>query len=127
MKRVICDYCHRNAQLVTGATIYPHRPDLFHRWFWHCEPCDAWVGTHRTSAERAPMGRLANAELRKIRQRVHAQFDPMWQSGRMTRSEAYQWLAGAMRISTDNCHVGMFNVEQCQTALAILADRRKAA
>lgn len=38
---VICDYCDKPAELVTGAEVYPHRPDLHHKKFWLCKPCDA--------------------------------------------------------------------------------------
>jgi len=66
-----CDYCQQQAKLVTGDIIYPHRPDLYSKKIWHCEPCRAWVGTHKGTVK--PLGRLANAELRshhaKLRER----------------------------------------------------------
>lgn len=43
---VTCDYCQRPAGLVTGASLYPHRPDLFEKRFWACSDCEAWVGCH---------------------------------------------------------------------------------
>lgn len=81
MQRVVCAYCDRQAKLVTGVALYPHRSDLSHMWFWQCSPCDAWVGTHRDSKEHAPLGRLANAELRFWKRRAHAAFDPIWKAG----------------------------------------------
>ena len=37
-------------QLVTGATIYPHRHDLHALYFWQCQDCEAYVGTHKGTA-----------------------------------------------------------------------------
>lgn len=119
---VFCDYCRRHAKLVSGAVIYPHRPDLSHRMFWYCEPCGAYVGTHAGSPHHAPLGRLANAELRVLKQLVHARFDPLWKTGRMTRLRAYGWLAKRLGIPSAECHVGMFDPDRCRAALAVLRD-----
>lgn len=72
-----CPYCREPSKAVTGARIYPHRPDLHRKKFFECEPCGAWVGCHDTGA---PFGRLANAALRKAKQAAHAAFDPFWKA-----------------------------------------------
>ena len=119
--RVACPYCHAAAELVSGNVIYPSRPDLVHRQFWRCARCDAWVGCHPGTAD--PLGRLANAPLRKARQRVHALLDPMWKSGAMKRTAAYQWLARKLAMAEQNCHVGMFDLDTCKAACEILSTR----
>jgi hypothetical protein len=118
-----CPYCDRAAKVVTGNVIYPHRIDLRGRLFYLCAPCDAYVGTHRGT--KKPLGRLANKSLRGLRGQVHAAFDPLWRSQQMTRTQAYEWLSSAMGISPANCHVGMFDEDQCRAALAVL--RKEAA
>lgn len=128
-----CPYCHAAARLVTGDVIYPDvvTATVAEALFWQCEPCDAYVGTHRNSSRAAPFGSLANAELRKMRRRVHALFDPLWQSGEMKRNEAYGWLAARLGIEQHRAHVGYFREEQCMAATLILqqraSDRRVAA
>ncbi len=131
--KVACPYCDRPAALVGGAAIYPHRPDLFGLKFWQCEPCDAYVGCHKAGSWRfergqkirhtgiEPLGRLADATLRAAKQRAHAAFDPLWKAGRMSRPEAYAWLASALGISVDNCHIGMFDVDGCGAVVAAVA------
>lgn len=123
-----CLYCGNAATLVNGLAIYPHRLDLADLKFWKCEPCKAYVGCHKKGARisrsqvsdgTVPLGRLANAELRTWKSRVHEVFDPIWRSGGMTRGTAYTWLATKMGIHKDNCHVGMFDVEQCKRAVEI--------
>lgn len=123
MAAVICPYCDRHAQLVGGAHIYPRRPDLFGLKFWRCDPCDAHVGVHRRNRKLGlggdePLGRLANAELRRARNLAHAAFDPLWRSGQMERRAAYAWLAGALGISVANCHIAMFDVDGCAAVVA---------
>jgi hypothetical protein len=123
---VTCDYCGKPAELVGGEVIYPHRSDLRKRRFWRCAPCGAYVGTHENSPKAAPLGRLANVELRGLKQRVHAAFDPIWQAGEMGRTEAYRWLATALCIRQSECHIGMFDEQRCRDALTALADRSTA-
>lgn len=129
-----CPYCQRSAELVTGRTLYPHRPDLAEKKFFLCRPCDAYCGTH---PDGRPLGRLADAQLRKARQYVHGLFDPLYlkasdaydghDSGlirNVARARAYRWLAEQMRIPVEDCHVGMFDLVQCREAYLIL--RREA-
>lgn len=75
---VICSYCNKPAELVTGKEIYPHRPDLYPKKFWRCRPCTAYVGCHKPNAGYGdgtrPLGRLANAELRAAKSAAHAAF-----------------------------------------------------
>lgn len=118
-----CPYCGKEAILVTGQVIYPHRTDLYEKKFWQCLPCGAYVGCH--SGGTTALGRLANAELRKAKMAAHAAFDPIWQSEEMTRSEAYAWLAKTLGIGIDDCHVGMFDVALCNRIIAICEERGK--
>ena len=122
---VICDYCGKPAELVTGATIFPHRYDLREKRFWRCDPCGAWVGTHEGTEN--PYGRLANEELRRAKQRAHRAFDPIWEiamrgdgcSRHRARGRAYAWLSKELGVPIEQCHIGMFDLETCQRAAAI--------
>lgn len=110
-----CPYCDKSAKLVTGDSIYPRRPDLRHKLFYLCRPCDAYVGCHEGGSR--PLGRMANAELRRAKMAVHAVFDPLWQSGERKRKQAYHWLALTLGLTRAECHVGNFDLEQCRAAL----------
>lgn len=129
---VTCPYCDRAAVLVTGNVIYLRRPDLFPKKFWNCEPCGAYVGCHPKADAHGrggcgdgtvPLGRLANAALRRAKQQAHAAFDPIWMSGRLNRRAAYAWLASLMGISKRNCHIGMFDVDACRAVVALVRER----
>jgi hypothetical protein len=116
---VKCPYCGNEAELKTGYHVYPHRPDLADLKIWACDLCDAWVGTHKNSPDHKPLGRLANAELRRAKMAAHAAFDPLWKSGQMSRSKAYALLAEKMGIDPKDAHIGMFDVEQCKTVILL--------
>ena len=94
-QEVMCPYCGRHAVLVKGDVIYPHRPDLFEKNFWQCEPCGAYVGCHEANPKfgfdgTQPLGRLADAKLRKAKWDAHAVFDPLWRDKHFkTRKHAY--------------------------------------
>ena len=125
VKTVTCPYCQQPAPLVGGDVVYPHRLDLAAKNFYQCSPCDARVGCHPPETApgggqgdgTVPLGRLANAELRKAKQDAHAAFDPLWKSGRMRRKDAYAWLAGLMKLKVKNTHIGEFDVAQCHAVV----------
>jgi hypothetical protein len=115
---VMCQ-CGKPSVLVGGEVIYPHRPDLSHKRFYLCRQCRAWVGCHPGTSR--PLGRLADAELRAAKAAAHLAIDPIWQSGEMTRGEAYKWLASQIGIHRRSCHIGEFSLEQCRRTLAALS------
>lgn len=78
-----CPYYGGKPEQVRGDKIYPHRPDLHSKTFLLCAPCQAWVGCYR---DGTPLGRLANAGLHRNKMAAHAAFDPLWKSGKMTRT-----------------------------------------
>ena len=117
MSTPICPYCGKSSVMVGGAQIYPHRPDLYSKLFYQCKPCDAMVGCH--PGTRKPLGRLADAELRRAKQAAHAAFDPKWQSKKMNRHAAYRWLSEQTGIDRLQCHIGMMDVEQCKRVVEV--------
>lgn len=122
--KVTCPYCGCDAELVGGAEIYPHRADLHGQWFWRCAPCVAYVGCHKPNPKMGfdgtqPLGRLANAELRKAKTEAHAAFDPLWKTGKLSRRKAYAWLAGSLGIPISECHIGEFDVTTCARVVSL--------
>lgn len=128
-----CPYCNNRARLVTGLVIYPRRPDLGHKKFWHCAPCRAYVGCHDAGVGQGngtkPLGRLANAELRAAKKRAHFAFDMLWldkTNKRRARQAAYTWLAAAMGLPVERCHIGEMDVQQCEQVVQLVTARVQA-
>ncbi|PPD55544.1 MAG: hypothetical protein CTY12_00780 [Methylotenera sp.] len=127
---VRCPYCGRHAKRVKGGKIWPYDkfPKLFalyqRRSYWLCLRCDAYVGCHPKGngfLGNEPLGTLAKRELRILRHCVHNQFDPLWKSGILgSRSKAYRWLSDQMGLDITDCHIGLFNEQQCERALEII-------
>lgn len=117
-----CPYCGESAELVGGLRIYLHRSDLAGLRFWLCAPCDAYVGCHKAGNGYGdgtrPLGRLANAELRKAKSAAHAAFDRLWLGGHMRRKQAYSWLAKQLDAKGP-VHIGEMDVTDCGRVVAV--------
>lgn len=114
----ICPYCSNKSKFVNGNVIYPNQPHLKSKQFYHCKPCNAYVGVHEGT--KKPYGTLANHELRKMRNKAHSAFDPLWkQKIFKNRNSAYSWLSHSLHIDKSKCHIGMFDVEMCQRVFDI--------
>lgn len=81
--------------------------------YYRCVPCDAHVGAHIYT--RRPYGTPAKLELRRLRSQAHGVFDPLWQSGEMTRAEAYAWLAA--ELGRAEVHIGWMTEVECREAI----------
>ena len=135
----VCPYCEQPAELVTGETVYAHRPDLAHKYFWLCAPCCAYVGSH--PGTRRPLGTPAKRDLRRAREKLHDEvINPLWLSApdcgeyefaqdderarkriqRSAQPRVYRFLAHKLGLPQEETHVGMFTLEQCAAARAAL-------
>ena len=114
---LICPYCGQPAVKMSSTVVYGAGRD--YGPIWACIPCQAWVGCNKMTG--APLGRLADAGLRKWKQKAHAAFDPLWdrlmktlQGGKTKcRESAYHWLADKMLLPREECHIGMFDEVRC--------------
>lgn len=118
MTIVICHYCNAIPEMVNGDVIYPHRKDLHKRQYYLCRVCKAYVGTHKGTTK--PLGILANATLRRAKNKAHAAFDPIWKNKEMSRRAAYKWLAKKLDIEPKLCHIGMFDIPMCERVIEIV-------
>lgn len=104
-----CPYCNGQAILKDSSIVYGRSYGMI----WICEnypKCDSFVGTHKATLK--PLGTLANAELRALRIKCHAEFDKLWKEKNFKRQTAYKHLAKFMKI--DEPHFGEFTKEQCE-------------
>lgn len=134
-----CQHCREECTDRPGSVVYPGRPELQDKVFWVCVFCGAYVGTHEDGKLIGqPLGTAANAELRKARIMTHARIDPLWERAsdlypdaraqpnqaermkalaiikRTARTRVYAFLAEAMGLDKDTCHITLFDIEQCR-------------
>lgn len=50
---------------------------------------------------------------------AHQAFDQLWLGGKMSRREAYKWLAKQLKISREECHIKLFNERQCRIVVEL--------
>lgn len=115
----ICPHCGNKVELVSNSKIYRRE---YGEWpfAYKCisAPCDSYVGIHPKTD--IPLGTLANKPMRDARKAAKAAFSPLWEKQGMERSAAYAWLAEKMGIADINhCHVGWFDIEQCNKVIEI--------
>lgn len=73
-----------------------------------CEPCGLW------SWDNKPLVDKATHEARK---KAHTVFDSLWKNKHISRSKAYKLLSEKMKLTPIECHISLFNVEQCSLAM----------
>ena len=71
--------------------------------------CNTYVAAHPGTNQ--PMGVPANGDLRNLRIQAHRKFDRIWQTGIMTRENAYRWFADSFGLSLKDAHIGMCSEE----------------
>lgn len=113
---VKCDYCGADVIYTSNAEIYGR--EYGNGRCYKCTGCDAYVGVH--TGTNIPLGRLADKELRSLKKKCHALFDPVWKSGCITRNKAYARLAKHLKIPVSDCHFGWFDKETLHKAIAIM-------
>ena len=116
----ICRYCGGVIKLVPARSIYgasTERLSMEGEYIYQCQNCNARVGCHKGTAR--PLGNVANEVLRLKRMEAHRVFDALWKSGRMTRTEAYRWLAAQLHLPEGRAHIGGFEMDQCQNVIEL--------
>lgn len=107
--------------------MYPRRKDLHSLYFWICRPCDAFVGCHKNGDGQKALGIAANAELRKLRCRIHAIIDHVWRGGRSTRSKVYcdlTMMCHHLNILEGQFHTSWLTVTQAKQVIKALNEGR---
>lgn len=116
INRMRCPYCgspviYRSADGIyhdnsKGAMLYvcSHYPE-----------CDAYVRVH--AGTNIPVGTLANHELRTLRRTAHHYFDQLYQSGMMSKQDAYQWLADLICAPLSEAHIGYLGEYYCKQVI----------
>ncbi len=114
-----CHYCGSPVFLLNNSEIYGRS---YGDWpyAYKCCGCDSYVGLH--PGTDLPLGTLADRETREARKQYKRAFLDVQRHHEWTRRAAYAWLSRRMGIPEEECHWGMFSVDQAQLAGAICAE-----
>ena len=124
IKGQFCPYCNCETKLVSGEEVYSllanesPRPKYLDKKYYMCIlNSDHYVGTYNDN--KTSLGRVADKELRKLKNLGHANFDPLWRNKTYFKNQkkAYRWLADQMSLPLEFTHFGMFTIDQCKEAI----------
>jgi hypothetical protein len=115
-ENIPCQYCKGHPLRMTGAELFPDRPEIAVRHYIVCRDCDAWVGCR--PGTWTPLGDLADATLRMARRRAHEAFETVWRAAahetRMSddaaRRAAYAWISSHVK---GGAHVAGLALREC--------------
>ncbi len=79
--------------------------------------CNTYVAVHPGTNQ--PMGVPADGDLRNLRIQAHRKFDRIWQTGIMTRENAYRWFADSLGLSLKDAHIGMCSEYRCKELIRL--------
>lgn len=85
---------------------------------YHCDQCNAYVGTHRKNPKDA-LGVLGGYDERKLRFLCHEEFDKHYYS-LIGKNRAYNRLSKELNIKFDDCHFGHMNADLLTKSLEIM-------
>lgn len=120
MKRVNikCPYCGSRAFLRPASVVYGAKAINPAAPYYVCArytACDAYVAAHKDT--RMPMGTLADKNLRCKRIEAHKAFNRLWESGLMSKKQAYRWLQASLALPEQEAHIGRFSTFRCEQVI----------
>ena len=106
-KPIKCPYCGHTAVLRDASYVYGENAVEEHLYVCSRYPaCNAYVGV-------IPKGTLADGNLRHKRIEAHKAFSKLWDTGIMTKKQAYRWLRYIFGLSSEQAHIGQFSEYRC--------------
>ena len=82
--------------------------------FYGCTDYPNCQASHGAHADGSPLGIPADGKTKNARMRAHEEFDKLWKSGRMRRTDSYRWMQRTLGLSAAEAHIGRFNEEMCE-------------
>ncbi|MCT8350073.1 DUF3268 family zinc-finger domain-containing protein [Photorhabdus temperata] len=113
---VNCHYCNGDVIIASHKEVFGKNYSKW-PWLYICTECRAYVGMHPYTD--IPLGYLADKATRNARLSSKRYFEEIWQSGKLTRTDAYRWLARKLGINKCECHFGWFDIDTCHRAKEI--------
>lgn len=85
--------------------------------------CKATHCVHQATGK--PLGIPANKDTRQARMAAHTSLDVFWKEHGYHRRTVYRWLAEKMCIKENECHIGLFSLDQCVLVIELCQEMEK--
>ena len=113
----VCDNCGSSRMGLTSNAVVFGKEQGRWPYCFYCDDCGAMVGCHPNTYK--PMGKMATGATRRLRQKLHEIFDPIWKLELLSRNDAYIWLEKELEL-TEECHISYLTKEQLKQAILAL-------
>lgn len=112
-----CPYCGSPVVLRSADGIYRENHDSTMLYVCSKYPaCDAYVRVQH-GTRNTPIGSMANGDLRALRREAHRCFDKIFETGLMSKQEAYAWLSGVLAAPMSHAHIGYLGEYYCRVVI----------
>lgn len=105
-----CNLCSATVELVSKKEIYESANK--NDFVYLCTNCRAYIGCK--SGTCIATGSLANEVIRLARREAHAALSELLKSGRMNKSEAYEWMQHLLNLPLNRRGIGWLNENECR-------------
>lgn len=107
-----CPYCGSPAVLRNASFV--HGSGALDEHLYVCTQfpvCDAYVSVHKGTL--IPRGSPANGDLRHKRILAHRALSQLWQTGIMSKRQAYCWMQDRFCLTEEQAHIGNYSEYRC--------------
>ena len=111
-RRMHCPYCGSPVIYRTADGIYKENTKRAMLFVCSRYPsCNAYVRANKVT--KKPIGTLADPSLRRLRNQAHRFFNRLYESGLMSKGEAYNWLSVLTGMPESMAHIGFMGEYNC--------------
>jgi len=91
-----------------------------HGYFYSCSKYPGCRGSHGAHPNGKPLGIPADKATKRRRIIAHRFFDKLWKGQPITRDQAYRWLQRELNMTELECHIGRFDIDQCDRVIDLV-------
>ena len=111
----ICHICGAAVELVSKKLLLESAPAKAKVYRCTNQACDSYVGCRGHS--NVAVGSLANPQTRLARREAHGALAELIKSGRMTSSEAYQWMQHLLSLPYSRRGIAWLSADECSVLI----------
>lgn len=78
---------------------------------------------YATQSQQDNLWRVCDQGTFTWRKACHSWFDRLWRSRKMTRDDAYAWLAGELELTSVECHIAHFSAGCCMRVIRMTKEK----
>ena len=119
--KVYCCGCKKEVEAVQvyGIKLFPNKPMLYKKVFWHCPNCKCFVNSDHKDAH-SPLGTLADSKLRTLRKEIRTILNNLSKYGEFKLPVLYKYMDKKTGKPFNVSHLNTY--EEANTALTLVKE-----